>query len=150
MQKVEDTEDDQVLIPFEAEIRAAQVHGKLKYSFWLYDLYGSYSANFSHIRLNGTLEANVQEEWMSVVNLNITSSQVISDSIAFDWVPKWVMDWTRTHFDKDNTFMYEKLAKVILQKEADNFAHYDLIHDILNPTLIESREEEDRLPINRL
>lgn len=145
-----DPEGVQVLMPFEAEIRLAQVSAKLKYNFYVTDIYGDYSANFSHIRLNGTFEANLEEEWMSVARFNITSSQVVTDSIVFGYVPRWILEWVRSYFDNDNTQMYEQLAKLILQKEADNFRHYDMIRDIVRPPLVEGREEEDRLPINRL
>lgn len=142
-----DPEGIQLLLPFEAEIRLAHVAAKLKYNFYVTDLYGDYTGNFSHIRLNGTLEANLEEEWMQVSQFNITSSQVIDDSIVFNYVPRWILEWVRSYFDNDNTQMYEQLAKVILQKEANNFLHYDLIRHIAQSAMfVEARDEEDRIP----
>ncbi|XP_046908556.2 uncharacterized protein LOC124490136 [Dermatophagoides farinae] len=136
-----------LLLPFEAEIRSAHVAAKLKYNFYVTDIYGDYAANFSHIRLNGTFETNLEDEWMQVSEFNITSSQVIDDSIQFGYVPRWILDWVRSYFDNDNTRMYEQLAKVILQKEADNFENYDLLRHISERSSlsmsIEPREEDD-------
>nr|XP_027195094.1 uncharacterized protein LOC113789719 [Dermatophagoides pteronyssinus] len=152
-----DSDGVHLLLPFEAEIRSAHVAAKLKYNFYVTDIYGDYAANFSHIRLNGTFETNIEDEWMQVSDFNITSSQVIDDSIQFGYVPRWILDWVRSYFDNDNTRMYEQLAKVILQKEADNYENYDLIRHIsesspLSSMNVESREEDDQglPPLNLL
>lgn len=118
-----------VQIPFEAEIRAPQVSAKLKYNFYVTDIYGDYAGNFSHIRMNGTLEANLEEEYLSVANFNITDSRIVGDSIVFSYVPKWILDWVRSYFDSDNTELYQHLAKSILQREADTFRHFEMIRE---------------------
>lgn len=134
-------------MPFEAEIRSANVAAKIKYNFYVTDLYGDYSANFSHIRLNGTLEANIEKELMHVSRFNITSSQVIEDSIVFAYIPRWILEWIRSYFDNDNTQMYEQLAKVMLQKEADSFNNYDLIRHLSQLSIfLEHKEEENQIP----
>lgn len=118
-------------IPFEAEIRAPQVSAKLKYNFYVTDIYGDYAGNFSHIRMNGTLEANLEEEFLSVAHFNITDSRIVGDSIVFAYVPKWILDWVRSYFDSDNTELYQHLAKSILQREADTFRHFEMIREAM-------------------
>lgn len=118
-------------IPFEAEIRAPQVAARLKYNFYVTDIYGDYAGNFSHIRMNGTLEANLAEEYLTVADFNITDSRVVGDSIVFSYVPKWILDWVRSYFDSDNTELYQHLAKSILQREADSFRHFEMIREAM-------------------
>ena len=147
-QKVDPT-GNKLLMPFEAEIRIAQVAAKLKYNFYVTDIYGDYAGNFSHIRMNGTIETNMDDEYMTVAQFNITSSQVVSDSIVFGYVPKWILDWVRSYFDSDNTELYQHLAKNILQKETDAFRHFDMIREAMSPQY-QGREDEERLPLNRI
>lgn len=127
-----------VLIPFRAEIQRAHATAKLNYNFFVSDIRGDYKANFSHIRMNGTFDANLVEETMSVLDFKITSSAVVSDSIEFGYVPRWILDWVRSYFDNDNTEMYQKLAKVILQKEVSSFREYDMLRDIVTQSMPQS------------
>ncbi|KAJ6215399.1 hypothetical protein RDWZM_009899 [Blomia tropicalis] len=155
-----DTNGMRIAMPFEAEIRIAHVHAKMKYSIYVTELYGDYQANFSHIRMNGTLEADLVQESLTVTDFNITSSAVVDDEIVFAMIPKWILDWIRSYMDQDNTPMYEALARKILVKETNNFRHFDLLREMLlsvpqNRDIIELMEgrdgEEERLnPLNRI
>lgn len=90
-----DSSGSLLAIPFEAEIRAPQVAARLKYNFYVTDIYGDYAGNFSHIRMNGTLEANLAEEYLTVADFNITDSRVVGDSIVFSYVLSVKTTWRR-------------------------------------------------------
>ena len=128
-----------VSMPFEAQIRTAQVQAKIKYNFYVTDIYGDYTANFSIIHMNGSLEADLADEYLTVAQFNITNSQVVGDSIVLGYVPKWILDWVRSYFDNDNTEMYQQLAKQLLQREADHFRHFDMVRKML--------QQQQQLPL---
>lgn len=125
-----------VFIPFSAVLRNVDVAADLSYDMYFTGTRGGYKGTFSHISMNGTIEAWPFENRMTLRDFSITDSKVIDDDIQIGLVPKWMMAWVSGYFAKDNTSMYERLARVVVERQVANFKDFAYLREILRTTQI--------------
>lgn len=123
-----------VAIPFSAELRNVDVAADLLYEVYFAGTRGKYTGTFSYIAMNGTIEAWPFENKMALREFSITGSQVSTDDIQMDIVPSWMMNWVGGYFAQDNTHLYERLARAVVEREVANFKDFGHLRDIVRPS----------------